>query len=95
MAQVNLMSPGTPSEQTKEKKPQPKPEQAAPPNYTAEQLEAVKKIKKCKDYYEILGVSKDATASEIQKAYRKVALQFHPDKNRAPGSEEAFKAIGL
>ncbi|KAH8337630.1 hypothetical protein KR074_000877 [Drosophila pseudoananassae] len=64
------------------------------PDYTNEQLEAVRKIKKCKDYYEVLGVSKSATDSEIKKAYKKLALQLHPDKNKAPGSVEAFKALG-
>jgi DnaJ homolog subfamily B member 12 len=49
---------------------------------------------RCKDYYEVLGVSKESTDSEIKKAYKKLALQMHPDKNKAPGSVEAFKAIG-
>lgn len=62
--------------------------------YTPEQAEAVKRIRKCHDYYEILGVSKDAGDTELKKAYRKMALQFHPDKNKAPGAAEAFKAIG-
>lgn len=46
-----------------------------------------------RDYYEILGVSRTATADEIKAAYRKLALQFHPDKNKDAGAEEKFKEI--
>ena len=62
--------------------------------YTGEQVVSVQRIKKCKDYYEILEVSKDATDAELKKKYRKLALALHPDKNKAPGAAEAFKAVG-
>ncbi|KAG9346690.1 hypothetical protein JZ751_007002 [Albula glossodonta] len=62
--------------------------------YTEEQRQAVLRIKRCKDFYEILGVAKDASEEDLKKSYRKLALRFHPDKNCAPGATEAFKAIG-
>ncbi|HEX7184151.1 MAG TPA: DnaJ C-terminal domain-containing protein [Thermoanaerobaculia bacterium] len=47
-----------------------------------------------KDYYATLGVKKDASQEEIQKAYRKLARKFHPDVNKAPEAELKFKEIG-
>jgi len=44
-----------------------------------------------KDYYKTLGISEDATAEEIKKTYRKLAFQYHPDRN--PGNEEMMKEI--
>merc|ERR1712004_352882 len=52
------------------------------------------KLKMGKDYYTILGVSRGASDDEIKKAYRKLALKYHPDKNQSPGAEERFKEIG-
>jgi len=62
-------------------------------SYTKEQHDAVIRVKKCKNYYEILEVSREVTDTELKKQYRKLALLMHPDKNHAPGAEEAFKAV--
>ncbi|KAF5935006.1 hypothetical protein HYC85_026135 [Camellia sinensis] len=61
--------------------------------YTEEQISIVREIKRKKDYYEILGLAKGCTVDDVRKAYRKLSLKVHPDKNTAPGAEEAFKSV--
>ncbi|KAI9293040.1 DnaJ-domain-containing protein [Neoconidiobolus thromboides FSU 785] len=62
--------------------------------YTKEQVEEVIEIKRNSgDFYKILRITKEATENEIKKAYKKLALKFHPDKNSAPGADEAFKLV--
>jgi molecular chaperone DnaJ len=46
-----------------------------------------------RDYYEILGVQKNSSPEQIKDAYRKLALQYHPDRNKSPDAEEKFKEL--
>ena len=63
--------------------------------FTEEQKSAVIRIRKCSQsaYYEILGITKSASDGEIKKAYRKLSLLTHPDKNGYEGADEAFKSM--
>ena len=46
-----------------------------------------------RDYYDVLGVQRDAAPDELKKAYRKLALKFHPDRNKSSEAEERFKEV--
>ena len=46
-----------------------------------------------RDYYEVLSVPKDATKDQIKAAYRKLAMHYHPDRNKSPGAEDHFKEV--
>ena len=48
-----------------------------------------------RDYYAILGIGRQASDDEIKKAYRKMAVKWHPDKNKAPEAEEKFKDVAM
>jgi tetratricopeptide (TPR) repeat protein len=60
---------------------------------TPEQDRECAEILKIKDYYQILGVQKTANEDEIKRAYKKLAIRFHPDKNQSEHAADAFKKI--
>ena len=69
-------------------------------SYTSAQAAVVESVLRSKEggrgaHYRVLGLERDATDADIKKAYRKLALRLHPDKNGAPKADEAFKAVGL
>ena len=47
----------------------------------------------CQDYYELLGVPRDATENQIKKAFRRLAIKYHPDKNKDPDAQKQFVKI--
>ena len=65
--------------------------------YTVEQKTAVIRVRKCSAtaFYEILGLEKGVSDGEIKKAYRKLSLLTHPDKNGYEGADEAFKSMRI
>ena len=74
--------------------PAPGPPPPAGAAYTSEQAEHARLIlSRRSDYYALFSVSRTATETEIKKSYRKMAVLVHPDKNRAPEAEEAFKLL--
>merc|ERR1712045_314487 len=62
--------------------------------FEEQKLNKPKMVKETK-FYDILGVKPNANDNELKKAYRKLALQYHPDKNKEPGAGERFKEISM
>ncbi|KAH3740004.1 hypothetical protein DPMN_046699 [Dreissena polymorpha] len=61
--------------------------------YTKDQIEAIQRLRNAKSDYDRLGLREGASKDEVNKAYKRLAVLLHPDKNVAPGSEDAFKIL--
>ncbi len=75
------------------KRPQQHPHERPKPEYSAKDAALVRRVLRSKDYYSILEIKREASKTEILKGFRKLAVRLHPDKNRHPKAEEAFKRI--
>ncbi|XP_041875950.1 dnaJ homolog subfamily C member 27-like, partial [Corvus kubaryi] len=71
-----------------------RPPGASGVGFTREQADAIRRIRNSKDSWDTLGVKPGASREEVTRAYRRLAVLLHPDKCAAPGSEDAFKALG-
>ncbi|OMJ81040.1 hypothetical protein SteCoe_18605 [Stentor coeruleus] len=63
------------------------------PEYTQENEQLSKNLLNKTDYYSILNIPRTASQDDIKKAYRKLVIKFHPDKNKAPSAEDAFRHL--
>ncbi|KAK3281904.1 hypothetical protein CYMTET_10331 [Cymbomonas tetramitiformis] len=90
--QGSVPPPSRPASRATSEQPQ-SPGAGAGTTGTPEQRKAVQEILRSSDYYAMLGVANSANEDEVKKAYRKLALKLHPDKNQAAGAEEAFKKV--
>jgi len=88
---VDEQQQATTRSESQKSEPAPEPPK---PKYTAEQVKLCRDIIRKKNYYEILGLSSNASENDIKKAYKKLAIKFHPDKNQAPQASDAFKKVG-